>query len=108
MQYFIIYVTAPNEDEAAKMARALVEERLAACVNMTRVRSIYRWRGKVEDEDEVLMMMKTTEPRLRDLIKRVKEIHPYEVPEVLAVPITAGNADYLQWMEDETIGGSPP
>jgi len=52
--------------------------------------------------------MKTTEPRLRDLIKRVKEIHPYEVPEVLAVPITAGNADYLQWMEDETIGGSPP
>lgn len=106
MQYFIVYVTAPNEDEAARIAHSLVEERLAACVNMTHVRSIYRWQGKVEDESEVLMIIKTTETRLHDLINRVKDIHPYEVPEILAVPIAAGNEDYLQWMSDETSGDS--
>ncbi len=96
-----VLVTAPTFDKAAELARTVVEERLAACGNVLGgVRSIYRWEGKVVDEPEVLLLLKTSRelfPRLRD---RLLAIHPYEVPEVLAIPVEEGSAGYLRWIEE--------
>jgi periplasmic divalent cation tolerance protein len=105
MGNIVVYVTAPGEDEAARIARALVEERLAACVNIIKdIRSIYRWEGKVEDEGEVLMVIKTREALFDALSGRVKELHPYSVPEVIAMPIVKGLESYIKWLEEETGG----
>ncbi|MBI5633144.1 MAG: divalent-cation tolerance protein CutA [Nitrospirae bacterium] len=102
-EFVVVLITAPNEDDAAKMANDLVASRLAACVNIIRnIRSIYRWQGKIEDEGEVLMLVKTKQESFRDLEKRVKEIHPYTVPEIIALPVIEGSADYLQWLSQET------
>jgi periplasmic divalent cation tolerance protein len=101
--FIVVLITAPNEDDAAKMANDLVASRLAACVNIIRnIRSIYRWQGKIEDEAEVLMLVKTKQEFFRDLEKRVKEIHPYTVPEIIALPVIEGSAEYLQWLGQET------
>jgi periplasmic divalent cation tolerance protein len=103
MNEIIVFMTASNEDEAAKIARALVEARIAGCVNIiNNVRSIYRWQGKIEDEKEVFMVAKTRQELFQTLIKRVKELHSYTVPEVIAIPIVEGSADYLQWLEEVT------
>ncbi len=101
--FVVVLITAPNEEEAAKMANDLVTSRLAACVNIFRnIRSIYRWQGKVEDEAEVLMIVKTRQELFRDLETRVKELHPYTVPEIIALPVIEGSAEYLQWLSQET------
>ncbi|BDG08289.1 divalent-cation tolerance protein CutA [Anaeromyxobacter paludicola] len=96
-----VIVTAPTADKAAELARTLVEERLAACGNvLPGVRSIYRWEGKVADEPEVLLVLKTSRelfPRLRD---RVLALHPYQVPEVIALRVEGGSAAYLRWIEE--------
>jgi periplasmic divalent cation tolerance protein len=103
MEYRAVFVTAPNGDEALKIARALVEERLAACVNIiSGVRSIYRWEGNVEDDTEVLMVAKTTERLFGPLSKRVKELHSYAVPEVIGLSIVDGLGDYLGWIDEST------
>ena len=103
MENIVVYMTASSEDEAVKIARILVDERLAACVNIIRgVRSIYRWEGKVEDEAEVMMVAKSTSERFGALEARVREIHGYDVPEVIAVPIVAGSEKYLAWLVDST------
>ncbi|GAB4390663.1 MAG: divalent-cation tolerance protein CutA [Thermodesulfovibrionales bacterium] len=103
MGNMVVFVTAPDAGEAAAMARALVEERLAACVNIVGgVRSIYSWEGKVEDGSEALMVIKTREALFEALAKRVAELHSYEVPEVIALPITKGAEKYLRWMEEVT------
>ena len=100
----VVLVTAGSEDEAAKIARALVDERLAACVNIVPgARSIYRWRGAVEDEREVLMIIKTAAAALDALEARVRELHSYEVPEVLALPVDKGSGPYLDWL-GESLG----
>jgi periplasmic divalent cation tolerance protein len=101
----LVLCTAPTAEVAAGLARALVEARLAACGNvLPGLRSIYRWQGRVEDEPEVLLLLKTTRasfPALRDeLLRR----HPYEVPEVLALPVEAGSAPYLTWLAAQ-VGG---
>jgi periplasmic divalent cation tolerance protein len=102
--FVVVLITAPNEDDAVKMANDLVASRLAACVNIIRnIRSIYRWQGKIEDEAEVLMVVKTKREFFRDLEKRVKETHPYTVPEIIALPILEGSAEYLQWLATETL-----
>lgn len=99
----VVLMTAPDEDTAAKIARVLVEERLAACVNIVpRIRSVYRWEGKVEDGAEVLCLVKTVVERVPALLARVQEVHPYQVPEGLALPVESGLADYLGWVVDET------
>ncbi len=103
MDNIVVFITASNEDEASKIARALVEARLAACVNVIRnIRSIYSWRGKVEDEAEVLMMAKTRRGLFDALSGKVRELHSYTVPEIIAVPVVQGSADYLNWLMDVT------
>jgi periplasmic divalent cation tolerance protein len=100
--YIVVFVTAPAE-EALQMARTLVEERLVACVNIVPgLRSIYWWQGKVEDEPEVLCIMKTQTSLFEALRDRVRELHSYEVEEIIAVPIVAGNPPYLDWIKENT------
>ena len=98
-----IYITTPSREMAEKIARALVEERLAACVNIIPgVRSIYRWKGNVEAASEVVLIAKTRADLFARLEKRVKELHSYEVPCIVAWPIAAGHQPYLDWLEKET------
>ena len=95
----VVMVTAPSADKAAEIARALVEERLAACGNVVpQLRSIYRWEGAVQDEAEALLLLKTTRARLEALRARVLSLHPYQVPEVIALPVEGGHAGYLAWI----------
>jgi len=95
----VVLCTAPTAEVAAELARALVEARLAACGNVVPgVRSIYRWQGRVEDEPEVLLVLKTTRERYPALRDELVRRHPYEVPEVLALPVEAGSAPYLAWL----------
>ncbi len=95
----VVLVTAPDADTAARIARTLVEEKLAACGNVVpQLRSIYRWDGKVEDATEALLVLKTARARFKEVVDRVKAIHPYQVPEVVAIPICAGYDAYLDWV----------
>lgn len=94
----VMLVTAPGT-RAPDLARALVEEGLAACVNIVPgVRSVYRWEGTVEEAEEVLLVIKTRSSRATALEVRVRELHPYDVPEVLALPVVAGSDPYLDWV----------
>lgn len=95
----IAFVTAPNKDEAARIAEALVGERLAACVNIVgAIESIYRWEGKITRDTETLLIIKTTDERYAELERRVKTIHSYTTPEVIAYKIERGSEDYLGWL----------
>jgi periplasmic divalent cation tolerance protein len=95
----VVLVTAPCGDPAAALARRLVEEGLAACVNrVPGVRSVYRWQGEVCDDGEDLLVIKTAADRVEDLVARVRELHGYEVPEVLVLAVEAGSAPYLEWV----------
>jgi periplasmic divalent cation tolerance protein len=99
----VVLITASSEDEAAKIARALVDARLAGCVNIIKnIRSIYSWEGKIEDEPEVLMIAKTRKTLFDNIIKKVKELHSYTVPEIIALPIIDGSEDYLRWLREVT------
>lgn len=99
----VILVTAPDESVAGDLARRLVEERLVACVNvLPGLRSIYRWQGEVEEAGEVLMILKARRVDVGAVAERVEELHPYEVPEVIALEVTAGHAPYLDWVRSET------
>ena len=99
----VVLVTVPSAEKAADIARALVEERLAACGNVVpSVRSIFRWEGKVQDEAEALLVLKTARARFPALRDRVLALHPYQVPEVLALPVEAGSESYLAWVGAET------
>jgi len=99
----LVFTTLPSAEKAAELGKALVEERLAACANLIpAVRSIYRWQGKLQDENEVLVLLKTRAEHLERLKLRILELHPYEVPEVLAVPVEAGYQPYLDWLAGET------
>ena len=103
MENIVVFITASGEDEAANIARALVEGRLAACVNIARnLRSIYSWQGKVEDESEVLMIVKTQKKLFNSLAQKVREMHSYTVPEIIALSIVEGSEDYLKWLKEVT------
>jgi periplasmic divalent cation tolerance protein len=100
-RYRIVLVTCPSIAEARRIGRRVVEKKLAACANIvTGVESIYRWKGKVERAREVLVVMKTSAGRLRELEREVKRMHSYEVPEFVAVPIAAGSREYLKWIRE--------
>jgi periplasmic divalent cation tolerance protein len=98
-KYILVLCTCPEDVVAARIANTLVEERLAACVNrLSRMTSTYRWEGKVQSETEALLMIKTTAGLLERLGERIKELHPYELPEVIALPIEGGSERYLAWL----------
>lgn len=98
----LAFVTAPDMETAARIGRALVEERLAACVNVVPgITSIYRWKDAVETETEVLLLVKTLATRGADLDARVRELHPYEVPEVVRLDVAGGSLPYLDWVRSE-------
>ena len=99
----VVLVTTPTAERAAEIARVLVEEGLAACGNVVpQVRSLYRWEGKVQDEAEALLVLKTTRGRLEALRGRVLALHPYQVPEVIALAVEAGHPAYLEWIAAST------
>lgn len=99
----LVLTTLPNSDAASELARSVVNEKLAACANvLPAVRSIYRWQGKVQDENEVLVLFKTPQEHFERLKARILELHPYEVPEVLAIPVEQGYQAYLDWLSQET------
>lgn len=100
----VVYVSLPR-DEAGNMARALVENRLAACVNiLPRIESYFYWEGKAEFDEEALLIIKTTTGRFDALKEFVEEQHPYELPEIIAVPVTAGLSAYVEWVKKESEG----
>lgn len=99
----LVFVTAGNEKDALAIAEKLVEEKLVACVNVVpQIRSVFLWKGEVCHEPEVLMIMKTPTSLFPSLQKRVKEIHSYEVPEIIAFPVSQGLPQYLQWVVEST------
>ncbi|MCK6370552.1 MAG: divalent-cation tolerance protein CutA [Gammaproteobacteria bacterium] len=99
----VVFCTCPSDTVAAEVATALIEQNLAACV--TRIpgaKSWYRWQGHLEKDEEVLLLIKTTRGRFAELEAAVRRLHPYEVPEVIAIAVAAGSAAYLQWVRDST------
>ena len=97
----VILSTVPQEKSEA-MARALLDKRLVACVNTLPVRSFYHWKGEFCDDQEQLLILKTTQKKSEEVIAALKEMHPYEVPEIIAIPVIAGHAPYLAWVHEET------
>ncbi|MFQ6123262.1 MAG: divalent-cation tolerance protein CutA [Candidatus Heimdallarchaeota archaeon] len=98
-----IYITTESVEEASKIGEILVKERLVGCVNILPcLKSIYWWEGKVEYTDETLMFVKTRRDLLKKVIRRVKKLHSYSNPAILALPILEGNKDYLEWIKYET------
>ena len=102
MQYCSIYITTKDEEEARRIGKALVEEKLAACVNINPIKSIYRWEGQIQEEGEVAMFVKTRAELADEIIRRVKELHSYEVPCIVSYPIAKGYPDFLKWVEEST------
>jgi periplasmic divalent cation tolerance protein len=98
----VVFVTTGTEEEAHTIARELVNQKVAACVNIVpSVNSTFRWEGKIESDRESLLIVKTTLALLQETIDLVKQVHSYAVPEIIAMPITGGNPEYLQWIGDE-------
>ena len=103
----IVLCTCPDEETADRLAGSLVEEGLAACVNVIpAVASTYRWQGKLQRDREVLLLIKTTSAAYERLEARIRELHPYELPESVAVPIVRGSRAYLAWLQEAAAGGS--
>ncbi len=101
--YVVVLITIPVE-KGQELTDFIVENKLGACVNVVpEVSSVYWWKGKVEKDKEALLVVKTLASKFGQLVEKVKEVHPYTVPEIIALPIVAGNEDYLRWIE-ESIG----
>ena len=100
---YLVITNLPDRDSAGRLGHALIEKRLAACVNiLSPCRSVYRWQGTTEDAEEVPMLIKTTRERYAALEAAIRSGHPYELPEIIAVPIAAGLPAYLDWLDSET------
>jgi periplasmic divalent cation tolerance protein len=95
----VVFMTASSGEEAARLAEMLVGAHLAACVQiLPEMESVYRWQGKIERQSEVLLLAKTTIDKFEELEREVRALHSYETPEIIAVPVTAGSAPYLEWL----------
>jgi len=95
----LVLCTCPDENVAVQLAQTLVKKRLAACVNISgAIKSVYRWQGEIQQDEEVLLMIKTTTNGWAKLEQTLLELHPYDVPEIIAMPISAGSKDYLDWV----------
>lgn len=102
-EILVVFVTVGNEEEAIMIGRTLVEEKLVACVNMVpQIRSIYWWKGEVCDHQELLLMMKTPISMFDSLQSRIRELHSYELPEIVALSVAKGLPDYLEWVTEST------
>ena len=98
-EVLLVFCTCPDDATAGHIADALVTERLAACVNrLPALTSVYMWREKVESDTETLLLIKTASTRFDELCKRLRELHPYDLPEIIATPVTKGLPEYLQWV----------
>ncbi len=105
----VVLVTCSSEEEALQIANVLVKEHLAACVNLiSPIRSIYRWEGKIWDEKEWLLLIKTQNQRFEELEKKVKSLHSYVTPEIISLPITQGSLSYLDWIRENTSPSPEP
>ncbi len=103
MPEIIVLVTSGSEAEALKIARALVEAHLVACANIVpKIQSVFKWEGRLQEEAESLIIMKSQESRMEEIFSKVKELHSYDVPEVIAMPIISGLPDYLGWVSAMT------
>ncbi len=103
----MVLCTLPAQEAAAQLADTLVEEKLAACINIIPgLTSVYRWKGAVQRDSEVLLLIKTSSAAYTRLEQRVRALHPYELPEIIAVPIQIGQADYIQWINDSLTPSS--
>jgi periplasmic divalent cation tolerance protein len=102
MNFYIVYVTAKDEEEGERIANRLLEERLIACANMFPIKSSYWWKGKIEKDNEIALIMKTQKKHIANITSKVKELHSYEVPCIEFIPIKGGNPEFLKWIEDET------
>ncbi|MFH1269808.1 MAG: divalent-cation tolerance protein CutA [Candidatus Omnitrophota bacterium] len=99
----VVFITAANKKEAERIASALIKEKLAACVNIIEnVHSLFRWQGKVDTAKEALLVVKSRKPLMNKLIRKVKSLHSYEVPEIIALPIISGDKKYLDWLNEST------
>lgn len=99
--YGVVLVTASSREEADAIARALIEEQLAACISITTIDSLYTWQGKVNSEPEWQLIIKTDLRLFESLSNKIQALHSYEVPEIIALPIVAGSANYLQWISQQ-------
>lgn len=102
MQYRLIYITAKDEEEAKKIGKALVEEKLVACVNIHPINSIYWWEGKIMEDSEIAILAKTKAELVDKVTERVKQLHSYQVPCIVSLPIEKGYPDFLKWIKDST------
>lgn len=99
----LIYSTIGNEKDAKKIARALVKEKLVACVNIIpKIKSIYRWKGKIDEDEECVIIAKTIDEHVKETIRKIRELHPYELPDIVVLPIIGGLKDYLNYIIEET------
>jgi periplasmic divalent cation tolerance protein len=103
--FIVVLVTSPSAEEGEKLASTLIDERLAACVNVIPVTSFFRWEGKACKESERLLVIKTRGSLFENLEKRVRELHSYDVPEIIALPMIAGSRGYLDWIEESVSEG---
>jgi periplasmic divalent cation tolerance protein len=102
-KFIVVLSTVPDKAKGHEIAKALVEARLAACVTLSAAcRSLYRWEGKISDDREYMLVIKTTGSLFRKLEAKLKAIHPYTVPEIIALPVVGGSAPYLSWLDGET------
>lgn len=101
--FSIIYITAGSIGEAKSIGRRLIEERLAACANIFPITSIFRWKGKINEENEFVILVKTRTNKVKDVEKRVKQLHSYEIPCLISLKIDSGSDDYLKWIEECVI-----
>lgn len=100
-KYIVVFITAGNRQEADNIAGVLVGEKLAACVNIVpAVSSVFWWQGKLDNADEFLLVAKSPVSLLEKIVARVKAVHSYTVPEIIAMPVLGGNADYLKWIDE--------
>jgi periplasmic divalent cation tolerance protein len=101
--FLLVVCTCPTNSAAAAIATALLEERVAACVNQVPgIKSMYRWEGRIEHDDEVLLLIKTTRQMYPRVEETIGKLHPYELPEIIGVPLTAGSEAYLHWIKNAT------
>jgi periplasmic divalent cation tolerance protein len=101
--YYVVFITVPVE-KSQELADFIVQKKLGACVNIVpEVSSVYWWKGNIERDRESLLIVKTSAEKFKELIRQVKSVHPYSVPEIIAMPIVAGNEDYLKWIDESLV-----